>query len=90
MVKTATPAPQAAEEKKATAPVVTKKKFTVAANGKKVPAAGTIAKPPVKASAPATAAKKGATAAPKVAPAAANQTDAKATVTKTPASMPAE
>ena len=49
MVKTTNAAgatPAAKEEKKAV-PVVAKKKFTVAANGKKVPAAGTIAKAPV-------------------------------------------
>lgn len=40
----ATPAAAPAEEAKATTVVVPKKKFTVAANGKKVPAGNTIAK----------------------------------------------
>ena len=44
MVKT-TAATQIVVEKREAATVV-KKKFTVAANGKKVPAPGTIAKPP--------------------------------------------
>jgi len=44
MVKTTAATSNVVEKKEAT-PVV-KKKFTVAANGKKVPATGTIAKPP--------------------------------------------
>jgi len=47
MVKTAATSNVAGKAEEAKTTTVVKKKFTVAANGKKVPAPGTIAKPPV-------------------------------------------